>query len=103
MSKQLSQKLFVTFFSGTPLMQLLRSLLPMKVLQHLLTVNAGKPEEFCKVLQDSLVFKNHADVWRKKQLARRITSLFRHRRIRLSALLNRVKRSQSLIVKLIRL
>ena len=103
-TKQLSQKLFVTFFSSTSLMQLLRSLLPMKVMQHLLTFNpAGKQEEIFKVLQDSMIFKNHADVLRKKHMVHRITSLYRHRRIRLSALINRVSKSQSLIAKLIKL
>jgi len=66
-NKQLSQKLFVTVFSGTSLMQLLKSLLPMKVLQRLLSFNlAAKSEENVRLMQDSMIFQNHINILKQK-------------------------------------
>jgi len=78
-------------------MQLLKALLPIKVLQRLLA-----PPTLV-VLQDSLIYQNHRMVLLKKKLVYRIASLHRNRVIRKQALTNRIAKSPSLMGKLVRL
>jgi hypothetical protein len=78
-------------------MQLLKALLPIKVLQRLLaTANSN-------ILQDGLIFQNHQSVLRKRTLIFKLVSLHRHKKIRKQALANRIAKSPSLMNRLVRL
>ena len=85
-------------------MQLLKSLLPMKVLQRLLSFNlAAKAEESVRLMQDSMIFQNHLSILKQKRLVQRLVSLYRSRKIRRQALINRIGKSQTLTANLIKL
>ena len=89
-TRQLSSRILVTFFSQTPTMLLLQSQLPFILLQRL---SLYKVDQFT-MLNDLLWYKNHKEVQSMKNAVRIITAHIVKKQVRYGALIKRMSGRQ---------
>lgn len=99
-TKQLFQKILITFAGTTPLMKLQKSTLPFTLAERLLKTSLeSKPPGF-RVLNDELFYKNLVEVYALKSSCRSITNYVVSKRVRQRALLNRMEKKVPTMIKL---
>lgn len=103
-TKQLFQKILITFAGTTPLMKLQKSIMPFIMTERLLktTLSSTSRDPACmfKVLNDELFYRNLAEVHRMRYSCRTITNYVVSKRARRKVLLNRMLKKVPTMVKL---
>jgi len=102
-TKQLFQKILITFAGTTPLMKLQKSLLPHTLVDRLLKTPPKELTEAYarfKLLRDDLFSQNLMEVSKLRSATATITNYIVSKRVKQRALLNRMLKKESLMLRL---